>query len=196
LAKQPSAVCRIDADQAPSAATPVRFGEDKSEPAVVKRIIVVIYSLTGHTRRVGAEIAQRLHCPLVEISDQRPRKGVLGFVRSALEALFSRTPAIREIDRNLADFDAVVVGTPVWAGHLCSPVRSFLTLHRPHIRALAAFCTMGGTTPANTFLDITSTAGRAPIATLALRKKALGSTSARSELERFVAAVDGQALHA
>ncbi len=30
---------------------------------------IVVYSLTGHTRRIGAEIAQRLGCPMVGISE-------------------------------------------------------------------------------------------------------------------------------
>jgi len=35
----------------------------------MKPTIVIVFYLTGHTRRVGAEIAQRLGCPIVEISE-------------------------------------------------------------------------------------------------------------------------------
>ena len=151
--------------------------------------IVVVFSLTGHTRRVGAEIAQRLGCTIVEITEPRPRRGSLAYLRSGFEALFGRLPRIKPIDQNLRDFSLIVVGTPVWVGHVSSPVRSFLSLHRSEIGALSAFCTMGGRDPAKTFTDVAAVAGRLPVATLATSEHELGSPQHAARLDGFIAAI-------
>ena len=151
--------------------------------------IVVVFSLTGHTRRVGAEIAQRLGCPMVEITETHPRRGALAYLRSGFESLFGRTPPIQPIGQNLRDFSLLVIGTPVWVGHMSSPVRSFLVRHRGDIGNLSAFCTMGGRDPAKTFTDITSVSGKLPVATLATSEHELGSQQHAARLDEFIAAI-------
>jgi flavodoxin len=155
----------------------------------VKPAIVVVFSLTGHTRRVGAEIAQRLGCPMVEITEPRPRRGALAYLRSGFESLFGRTPPIQPIGQNLRDFSLLVIGTPVWVGHVSSPVRSFLSTHRTNIGNLAAFCTMRGRDRGNTFTDIASVAGKPPVATLAISEHELGSPQHAARLDEFIAAI-------
>ena len=154
--------------------------------------IVVVFSLTGHTRRVGDEIAQRLGCTIVEITEPRPRRGSLAYLRSGFEALFGRLPRIKPIDQNLRDFSLLVIGTPVWVGHMSSPVRSFLSTHRGDIADLAAFCTMGGRDPAKTFTDVAAVAGRLPVATLATSEHELGSPQHAAGLDGFIATIRAQ----
>ena len=151
--------------------------------------IVVVFSLTGHTRRVGDEIAQRLGCTIVEITEPRPRRGSLAYLRSGFEALFGRLPRIKAIDQNLRNFSLLVIGTPVWAGHVSSPVRSFLSTHRSDIADLAAFCTMGGRDRGNTFTDVASVAGKPPVASLAISEHELGSPQHAARLDEFIAAI-------
>jgi flavodoxin len=155
----------------------------------VKPAIVVVFSLTGHTRRVGTEIAQRLGCPIVEISEPRPRRGGLAYLRSGFEALFGRLPPIGQIDQNLRNFSLIVIGTPVWVGHVSSPVRSFLSTHRSDIADLAAFCTMGGRDPGSTLTDIASITGKPTVATLTAREHELGSPQHTARLDAFIAAI-------
>lgn len=42
------------------------------------------------------------------------------------------------------EYDLVVVGTPVWAGTMSSPVRSYLYAHRGELRNAAFFAVMAG----------------------------------------------------
>lgn len=41
----------------------------------------------------------------------------------------------------LQDYDLVLFGTPVWAGHVSSPVRACLDAQRNSLRRVAFFCT-------------------------------------------------------
>ncbi|MGQ0577957.1 MAG: flavodoxin family protein [Betaproteobacteria bacterium] len=155
----------------------------------MKSAIVVVFSLSGNTRRVGAEIAQRIGCPIVEIAEARSRRGALGYLCSGFEALSGRLPQIQPVDQNLGSFSVIVIGTPVWVGHVSSPVRSFVSRHRSEIGALAAFCTMGGRDPGNTFADIASVAGKALVTTLAASEHELGSPQHAARLGEFIAAI-------
>lgn len=155
----------------------------------MKSALVVLYSLSGQTRRLGAQIAQRLDCPMVELDELRPRRGVIGYLRCGFDTLFARLPQIAPVERNLREYSMVVIGTPVWMGHVSSPVRRFLMRHRDAIGTLAAFCTMGGSDPARVFADIASAGGQPLVATLAVSRHELGSAQHAAQLERFMAAL-------
>jgi len=153
----------------------------------VKPAIVVVYSLSGHTRQLGDEIARRLDCPIAAITDARSRRGGLAYLRSGFEALFARQGEIQRFEPDLRDYRLVVVGTPVWVGHLSSPARAFLVQQRNNIQRLAAFCTMGGQHPANLFTDIAAVAGQALVATLAVPERELSASRHATRLEAFLA---------
>src|SRR5262245_20444151 len=46
------------------------------------KVLVTYYSRSGHTRRLAERIAQVLGADLEPIVDQRPRAGLLGYLRS------------------------------------------------------------------------------------------------------------------
>ena len=91
---------------------------------VVSRILLVYYSRSGHTEFVARQIAARSHADLERIEDSSSRDGVLGYARSALEAVFRLRPSIERARRGPVDHDLVIVGTPVWFWGVASPVRT------------------------------------------------------------------------
>ena len=40
--------------------------------------------------------------------------------------------------------DLIILGTPVWAHNMCSPMRSYITAQKERFRAIAVLCTQGG----------------------------------------------------
>ena len=151
--------------------------------------LVVFFSRSGKTRRVAQDMASRLACPLVEIVEPTSRAGAIAYLRSGFEALSGRLPEIGALARNPSDYPLIIVGTPVWAGHVASPVRSFLARHRNRIGTLCAFCTMGGRDPAKTFTDIASVSGKSLAATLAMSGRDLAAPGYAARLDTFVTAV-------
>lgn len=108
---------------------------------MASRILVVCYSRGGTTFEVAKYVAEALDADLERIEDSSPRKGLTGYVRSAVEAIAKGLPTIRTL-RDPRDYDFVVLGTPVWAGTLASPVRSYLTAHPGKIRLAGCFTVM------------------------------------------------------
>jgi len=106
--------------------------------------LVAYYSRTGNTRSVAREIASLLSAEEEEIKDVKSRKGVLGFIGASFDALLSRLTQIAPLTRNAADFELIVVGTPVWAGKMAPAVRTFLEGLELRGKRVALFCTTGG----------------------------------------------------
>jgi flavodoxin len=109
----------------------------------MRKLLIVYYSRTGTTAHVAHQIAEALGADLDVIEDATARDGVLGCVRSALEATLYGLPAVRW-QRDPADYELVVIGTPVWLGNLASPVRSYLFQQRARLPRVGFFTTSRG----------------------------------------------------
>ena len=134
----------------------------------MKRILVVYYSRSGHTAFVAEQIARRCRADLVCIHDPTDRRGAVGYLRSAWEALLDTRPLI-ELDLcRPQDYDLVMVGTPVWFWNMSSPVRSFLHRYGRRCAQIALFCTYGGSGQAKVLQDMQALCGKPPVAQLAL----------------------------
>jgi hypothetical protein len=82
----------------------------------------------------------------------------------------------------------VVLGTPVWASHVCSPIRSYIAAHRLDLQRVAFFCTQGGGSgAAKVFREMEEICGRVPIATLAVEDRELDRDTYTAKLAQFVA---------
>lgn len=104
------------------------------------KVLVVHYSRTGRTRTLAHRISEATQATVEEIVPLAGRRGVAGYVRSALEARFSRRAAIAAPAHDPDRFDVVVIGTPVWAGSLSSPVRTYLEEHALISRSTRPYC--------------------------------------------------------
>ena len=85
------------------------------------------------------EIAQELKCEILKLDDGIDRSGLRGWLRSGLQAMARRLPAVKPLETNLplSIYDLVIIGTPVWAGRCSSPVRSFLVEYGGELRQVA-----------------------------------------------------------
>ena len=102
-------------------------------------ILCIYYSRTGKTRSVMAEIAKSLEAELVEITDGVDRSGLMGAMKSCLDAVRKSTRFLEhfETQRDLKDYDLVIIGTPVWAGRCSSITREFLKKYGMDLQRVA-----------------------------------------------------------
>lgn len=108
------------------------------------RILVVHYSRTGTTRKVAESLAAQLRCDSEAIIEERGRSGMFGYLRSLFEARRQVPARIAAAEKSLSTYDLIVIGTPVWAWSLSSPVRAYLLANKSRLPAVAFFCTLGG----------------------------------------------------
>ncbi len=157
------------------------------------KALVVYYSRTGHTRSVAMELAARCEADVEEIRDAvTKRTGVFGYLRCGREALGKQIPPIEPATATPANYDVVILGTPVWAGHIASPVRSYLQAHAAETRHIAMFCTQGGNGGTKVMAEIAELCGKHALATLVLNERDVTRARYAEPLDEFVAAIPKQ----
>lgn len=149
--------------------------------------LVVYFSRDGHTRRIAQEVARACHADLEEIRAQGDRRGLLGYVRCALEALLGIEPTLHRGTHRLGRYGLVVIGTPIWFWNIASPVRAWVARHRTELPPVALFCTCGGSGAAKVFADLGQLCGRQAVATLALTEAQCADANHTAQVRRFAA---------
>lgn len=150
------------------------------------RVLVVYYSRTETTHRVALDIAQELGADIERITDRTDRAGFRGYMLSGKEA---STKVLVDIDlprKDPADYDLVVIGTPVWAFTMCSPIRTYLTRYGPRMAKAAFFCTAGGR-ESFTNDDMAEIIGRPGLANMVVYGKEVKRGTSHSKVCDFVA---------
>lgn len=153
------------------------------------KILVVYYSRTGHARRIAQDLAARCGADLEGIHDRTKRAGVFGFMRSAVEAFREKPAPIAPATSDVGSYDLVVLGTPVWASHVSSPMRSFVQAHAAQFKRIAVFCTQGGNGGPKVLAEIAALCGKDAVATLVLNEADIEKKRYAAQLEGFAAAI-------
>lgn len=153
------------------------------------RTLIVYYSMTGNTQKIADEIraAMGAEVDLERIHEPRERHGMTGAFRAMFDAVTRRKPPIEPIDRQPADYDLLILGGPVWAGRMASPVRTYASRHGGNAPQVAFFCTEGGSGADTAFAELEQLCHRAPSATLIVDRAHLAGMSHHDEVARFTA---------
>jgi flavodoxin len=162
------------------------------------KALVVCYSNSGTTMVVAEYIAGQLGADLDAIAESNPRPPLLdedmksqagggAFAKCALAAVLGLGSSIEATTKDPAEYDLVVVGTPVWCGTLTPPVRSYLKRHRKSIRKVAFFCTAGDPLKQRVFNQMRSIAGQDAVATLAVKAENVRTDACSTIVADFVA---------
>jgi len=116
--------------------SPLIFEEEEN---LKMKTLVVFYSRDGHTREAARQVAEALNAEVDEIIDKKNRKGILGFLIAGYDATMGKITDIT-FEKNPAEYDAVIIGTPVWNGRVTPAIRTYLLQNRK-IKKAAFFVT-------------------------------------------------------
>ena len=112
---------------------------------------VVYYSMSGNTELVAQQVATALDADVVALVPKKeyPNKGFKKFLWGGRSALIGERPPLKPYDFDPDKYDFVVLGSPVWAGQIAPPLRTFVTQHAQALQAktLAAYVCCGGPSP-------------------------------------------------
>lgn len=150
------------------------------------KILVVYYSRTGITKKVAERIASALGADKEEIIDKSNRSGVMGYLRSGKEAVKKILADIEPVKIDPSAYDLVIIGTPVWAATMSSPVRSYLTTQKGKIPRVAFFATQGGEGASRAIEQMAELAALPAKAGLAVMTKEVVRDDYQAKLEKFI----------
>lgn len=117
-----------------------------------KKVLVAYYSRTGNTKRVAEYLANYKDFDLDEIKTNN-RQGIIGYIKSGFESATNKKPKIKH-KKNPKNYDYIIIGTPIWANTIASPVRSYLDLCKD--KKIIAFSTLGGKNPGKSFQELSN----------------------------------------
>lgn len=153
------------------------------------KILIVYYSRTGTTKKIALAVAKRICAEVEEIEDTINRNGIKGYLISGRDAMQKNITILKPSFKNPAEFDLVIIGTPIWAWRISAPVRAYITEKKNSFKKIAIFCTMGGSGDVKVFSEIAGIIGLKPVATLALLTKDVARDKFIEKLEKFVAKI-------
>lgn len=152
-----------------------------------KATLVLYYSRSGHTRAVAEAIAAQLDADLEPLIDELDRSGVRGYLRSGIQAFFEQTPSLLPLLLDPAEYELVVVGSPVWNLSVSSPVRAFLETQGRRVREVAFFASYATLGARRALRQMEHASRLSPRATLAVRESELGAGKLGAIVEGFAA---------
>lgn len=122
---------------------------DEPEPTPSQsRVLVAYFSATGNTRPVAEKVAEVTGGDLFEIVPAQPYTAAdLNYntdCRANREQNDgSARPAIANAVENMAQYDAVLIGYPIWWGKAPKIIHTFLETYDLSGKTIATFCTSG-----------------------------------------------------
>ena len=126
----------------------------------MKKTLVVYFSATGTTKAAAQKLAKEHSADLYEITPKQPYSAAdLDWrdktSRSTLEMKDkSSRPAIKGRCENIADYDTVWIGFPVWWYTAPTIVNTFIEAHDLSGKVLNVFATSGGSTVDGSYNDL------------------------------------------
>jgi flavodoxin len=117
----------------------------KEEAPKAPKILVVYYSQTSNTKGVATEIAIRLGADLAEIVPVELYDGDFHATieRGKKELDEAAYPEIQPLDVDVANYDVVFLGYPIWFGTYAPPVFTWLDQVDLSGKKVVPFCTFG-----------------------------------------------------
>lgn len=148
--------------------------------------LVVYYSLSGYTQKVAEAIAAACDADIEAIEDVKSRSGILGYLRSVREALSKRLADIQPVNKDPGHYDLLILGTPVWAGNISSPLRSYVEQQKNTFNQVAFFCTQGSSGADKVLQKMAELSAKEPAATLVLNDSEIKKQAYDESLHQFV----------
>jgi len=136
-----------------------------------KKTLVVYYSNSGNTRKAAEYIAKAMDAEADAVETTAFGRGFWNYLKRGWYSLRKVLVPIKPTAYDPSKFDLVIVGAPVWAGHVANPIRSYLAEYSASLPKVAFFVTLGGSGAAGALRDMREISGLNPLAELEISEK-------------------------
>ncbi len=117
------------------------------------RVLVIYYSLNGHTRDIAEKIQSLTNGDIYAIQTEEKFETNFGFYLDVLKQLYNKQyPELSTMAPDVSSYDIVFVGFPVWWYTMATPAYSFLKQADFGTTKVALFSTQGSN-PGRFFFD-------------------------------------------
>jgi len=106
--------------------------------------LVVYYSLSGNTETVARTIAREIKAELCRVEEIKKGNRFLKYITGGFAASRDKCSKIKPLDKEIHDYDFILLGTPIWAGKPVPAINTFINDADFRKKKIIAFFTMGG----------------------------------------------------
>ncbi len=109
------------------------------------RLLVLYYSENGTTKAVAEELQKQLGADIEAIEAVEPYSGDFQATieRCNKERESGQTPALKALQSNIADYDTIYLGYPVWFGTYAMPIATLVKEQDFEGKTIIPFCSFG-----------------------------------------------------
>ena len=125
------------------------------------KTLVVYYSQSGNAQWMAERISSALFADMLRLVPKKayPEKGFRKYFFGGGSAVIKEAPELEPYKVNLEQYGQIVFVTPVWAGTITPPLRTFIQAENLEGKQFAfAACSLGGS-PEKTFSALRSLLG-------------------------------------
>jgi len=109
------------------------------------KVLVVYYSRTGITEKIGGLLAVALEADQEKVTDKKDRSGFWGYLVAGKDAGLKNLTEIGKLKYDPADYDLVIIGTPIWAWKMTPAIRTYINKNKKKLKNVVFYTTAGGT---------------------------------------------------
>ncbi len=107
---------------------------------------VVYYTFGGSTKKEAERIGAELGAPVFRVREAKNRSLIGSFIPGGFQAMKRKTPKILPVDFDLAQYDKIYIGCPIWAACPAPAFNAILNL-LPEGKEVEIFLCAGGDDP-------------------------------------------------
>lgn len=148
------------------------------------KILIAYYSRTNVTKGIAEKLQKKLNCDIEEINDLGKHKGPIGWLKGGYEASQVKGCKIGATEKNPKDYDLVLIGTPVWASKLSSPMYEYVNQFKNDFNEVACFSTCMNRGEDGTYQHLEEVTGKTLKATLSFNKETIDNPD--SKIDEFI----------
>ena len=107
-----------------------------------QKMLVLYYSETGTTKTVAEELQKQLNADIESIEAVEPYSGNFQetIQRGQREMQSGEWPAIKPIQKKIADYDIIFLGYPIWFGTYANPIVTLVKENDFAGKTIVPFC--------------------------------------------------------
>lgn len=113
--------------------------------ANAQKVLVLCYSETGTTKSVAEELQKQLNADMVSVETVEPYTGIFQetIQRGQREMQSGQMPALKPLQKKIADYDIIFLGYPIWFGTYANPIATLVKENDFAGKTIVPFCTFG-----------------------------------------------------
>ena len=158
--------------------------------------LVVYYSLTGNTEEAAEKIGKALNADLLKLETVKdmPKSFAARMFVGGGQVAFNRIPELKPIDIDIAAYDEIILGSPIWNSKGVPAVNAFLKDETAAAKVTSLFFSSGGGKVEKGLAAITKLLPNLKNTVSLLDRKHENSKDNDTKIEMFVKKIGDQSI--